>query len=229
MSSSDRILRDGAAYGSFSETLVGAAELRRRIAEEQVGGEYAVARREGYAQGMKEGREEGLKAGREEGLKQGREEALGQDQGSRDRAESERDAATQKFECELRAALSSFQEEWAAWLARAEQDLAEAAIRTAERALHSHLAIRRDDVVAMAAHALEELGHGKAFRIRCAPMDESILESRREEIARILSQSAVVEIIPDESIESGVIIESNVGRADARPATYFSELRKEAA
>ena len=106
--------------------------------------------------------------------------------------------------------------------AQAVLDAIELGAEIARQVLDRELSLRPEEVVGIARRGIARLG-GRKIRIKANPEDVPLLESASE-----FEQSAEVvrlEIVPDPEVErGGVVVESELGVADARLESQVREL-----
>ncbi len=112
-------------------------------------------------------------------------------------------------------------------LAAAERDIVDLAYAIASRVLAR--AVERDpaSVVEIAARALSEARQRADVVLRAHPDDVAALRAAEPSLALQLVRTRRIVLVPDGAVErGGVVIDTEVGRIDARLATQLEGLRR---
>lgn len=230
MSWSKRVIQNGGDLPKLTDRLPTVQESLLQIGAEsqsdRIYRELEKVRKEasdqGHAEGYARGFEEGVRAGRNEGIERGLQEALAKQQIVIDQQKAEVDrfaAAMADFVHRAEGAIED-------WQRAAEQKLSTIAIEIARRALRKEMETSRDAVVEIAKQAIGETTNSDNFRIRVNPFDVSILESHKAELTASLSNIRHLEVVADEKIEGGCIIEADEGIIDGRIEGYIDRLEE---
>lgn len=176
------------------------SELERRREE-------AVARgfKQGHSEGFRKGTVEGYDLGREQGLKEAYETVIGEQREILD-----------QFNAALQQVIDNVNVQIADWFREREEAMADVAMAAVQRLLSSELATTRESAVAIAQDALGELTHAQHARIRVNPFDSAILEQHRSLLISCASTLRDIEIVRDENITGGCIVETDGGVVDSR-------------
>ncbi len=163
------------------------------------------AEKEGYVLGFKSGKEEGFQAAYAEGRKQGYEFTV--QEGKKEVEQFVQDLKRHSDKC-----VSLIDE----WYEKAEEQLAPVAVAIAEKILHQELCLSRDSVKSIVKEIIAEVKSGTSVTLRVNPFDTALIEAHKEEILSAATGVREIEIVSDDSIAAGAIIESNAGVIDAR-------------
>ena len=214
------IFRSGTvAAQPFSATLgdvsVPIAPKKRASHEIAVARQRALdeARAEALALGENEGFEIGQKAGYQAGFDQAFSEASNQ------QAEMLR-----SFAAELQKVRDRLEESIAQWFEAAESDVEALAVEIAEKLIHAQISLDRSFIIESTKAALKPLTEANRARIRVNPFDSVILNNAREELLAATASLRGVEIVDDDSILGGCIVETDRGAVDATVETRLKLL-----
>jgi flagellar assembly protein FliH len=201
------------------------AEAEQQLwAKEEVEAAKAQARadgkQEGFHLGYLQGKEKGLRDGIEEGQKTGMIQAT-------DEFNREHDGLLTMFANNLQGLVDEFQQQMDQWFIRSEEQLAALALEIARRALAQELTHTRESILTIAKEALLEVRSGTSVRVRVNPVDASVLESRKGEILQSVSTIQGIEIVSDDNVLTGCLVESDGGVIDARIETYLERLSQQ--
>jgi flagellar assembly protein FliH len=191
--------------------------------------ERAENARRGYEEGYAEGRARGLDDGREEGVREGHAEgyreglAAGVAEGLQ-RDEAQREQALAEFAAALQGQIDTVNARIAAWFSEREEAMAGLAMAAVRRLLSHELQTTRQSAVAIVQDALGELTHATHARIRVSPLDIPILDAHRGALIATAATLRDIDLVPDESIEGGCIVETEGGVVDTRLAVRLEEL-----
>ena len=98
---------------------------------------------------------------------------------------------------------------------QAEHDIAPLAVAIAARILGREIALGEDVIQHLAKDAIQEITHAASVRIRLNPFDLPELENFREDLLGLAPSLRKIEIIPDNAISGGCIMETEGGVIDA--------------
>lgn len=172
-----------------------------------------LGQRQGYAEGFRKGTVEGYDLGREQGYKEAYETIMGEQRELLDQF----GAALQQVADRVNATLSD-------WFQEREEAMADLAMTAVRHLLSHELSISRDSAVSIVHEALSELTHGTHARIRVNPYDMPILEQHRSQLVSLTATLRDVEIVADDSIEAGCVVETEGGVVDTRLAVRMDAL-----
>ncbi len=220
MSSSKRIIRDGAALPGFSGQLLNVRDTKAQ----QVRDAFEEAREAGRAEGLVQGYREGHATGLAHGEEEGRANAYAQLLQEQEAVQAERRAALDHFRSEMEGFVARANDAVAAWTTDAEERLAGLAIEIASRALNSELGLSRESILNIVREALADAEHARQVRVRVNPLDVATLESHQQEIAQSLAGIKGLEVVADPTIQAGCVVESDSGVVDARVEAYLARL-----
>jgi flagellar biosynthesis/type III secretory pathway protein FliH len=224
----DRILSHDTPVGDFASLLKTAQKVqsvtpmrqkdRPLTPSEQAKKAYDKAKVDGYDDGYGDGLNYGKKEGFEAGFAEGKSLAY---------AEYQEKCAIEikQFIDELNAIYDRVQDATDRWKEECEADVVEIALNAVERVLASELNLSRDSALAIAREALNEVTHSSKARIRLNPFDLPIIEQHREALIAASTSLRQIEIISDESIDAGCIVETDGGVIDSRIETRLKLLR----
>lgn len=209
---SNPILKGEIALGSFASVVATLPPLRgardqagvQRQIEELKAAAREEAKEEGYGEGQAAGWSEGLIAGRDAG----RREAL---------LQAAEDAARREAELaeELAQVHARIEAGWAEFIVEAEAQMTARVMDAVRAVVAAELEISRSGAHAIVARCLEEVTHAKSVRVR---VDARDLPGLGELLAGSHPELAV-ELVADEAIGAGCVVESASGRVDGRVAT----------
>ena len=207
----------GLAVTEFSALLqpVPPKEVLDKLARTDI--EIEAIKAEAYKAGFEEGKIDGRKAGIEEGKTLGFQQAFDE---AAAKKQAELDALHAEFERTVDKVESAIQD----WFLKSEPSLAQLSILIAKRILAQELATNPDAILAMTREAITEVTHATSARIRLNPFDSEILEAHRAEIMSAASSVRQLEIVEDDSIAGGCVIETDGGVVDARVEMKLEEI-----
>jgi flagellar assembly protein FliH len=174
---------------------------------------YKVAYAAGLEEGKLVGRNIGFTAGHAEGFELAFEEAAA-------RKQAELDALTADFEKIIATINGAMQE----WFVKSEPALAQVSTLIAKRVLARELKLAPDSILAITKEALAEVTHANSARIRINPADSGILEEHRAELMAAAESVRQLEIVSDEDIPGGCVIETDGGVVDAQIDMRLEEI-----
>lgn len=171
------------------------------------------AREAGFAEGYASGLAAGLDEGRIRAYEDGSEAAA---------------AEVRRIALELDALGATVQEATAAWYKGAEESLAQLSMEIARRIVGKELELGEDAILSITREALREVTHSATARIRVNPMHSGVLEGHRELILSLAPSLKHVEIVGDDAISGGCVIETEGGLVDASTESKIRGLRQAA-
>jgi len=221
MTTKGRIVREG-QFGSFHALLspierVDPEEVKRLEEERDIDRRREAAYEEGQARGYRDGYDQGYEFGHAKGHSEG--VKAGQDEFA-----AEHDGALQVFRASLAEKLEQFEQAREAWFRAAEARYADIALEVARRALANELATGRESVLAIAREVLSETRAGTSVRVRVNPSDVGMMEAHRPELLAALTNLRGLEVVADNSVDGGVVVESEDGLVDARVSTFLERI-----
>jgi len=163
---------------------------------------------EGFADGFKQGRLEGFDAMVAE-------------------LDDQHLKAIEGFVTELDAVGAQIREAIAKWFVDAEESIGMLAIELASRVVHAELQLSREATLEIVKDAMEHVLHGTSVRIRVNPFDFGLLEARKTDLLAGATRLRSIEIVPDDRIDGGCMIESDGGLIDARIEEMVAKLAQE--
>lgn len=172
---------------------------------------------QGLAQGLTEGREAGYKQGYQEGLEQARKEV----QSNFDTAHA---GQIEDFVSELELLRREAELRYEQWYAGAESQLAVLAVEIARQAVVVEMQTNQDMVFEIARKVLSETTEGAEFSIRVNVADAPVLDARKQEIINQVSHVRGIEVVSDQNISSGCMVEFGSNVVDGRIHTYLQRL-----
>ncbi|MBV6459857.1 MAG: hypothetical protein HONBIEJF_03011 [Fimbriimonadaceae bacterium] len=113
------------------------------------------------------------------------------------------------------------------WFKQAEESLGRLAADLASRLIHAELQQSREATLEIVKDALDHVLHGTTVRIRVNPFDFALLEARKADLLAAATRLRSIEIVPDERIGAGCMIESDGGLIDARIEEMVAKLAQE--
>ncbi len=159
----------------------------------------------GVAQLEEQARQEGLAAGYKEGMERGLSEA--------------------RSLCEdLQKQQEEVQEHYREVLASTDRELAEASLGLAERIVGDIISLEPERVVEMARAVISQLSDEACIRLRTHSDYASILEMRRQELLAASPGITSVEVVADESLSPGVVVEGKWGYVDSTLHAQLGEI-----
>ncbi len=173
-----------------------------------------------HEDGFKAGFEAGTAAGLAEGRKAGFQKAMQEIQ-------VERVTEVAQFLEDLEAFRLEFEAAAAEWCRTAETVVTDLSMKVVESILASELEINHQTALGICKEVLGKVTHARQARILINPKDYALFESHREEIIRQSRELKSVEIVEDNSIGSGVMIETESGTIDATIETRLELIKNE--
>ena len=215
--------RGSAVFEDVSPDRLDAARGRIKFdPREELRPEAAILREEAEREGFAAGHAQGREAGHIEGLELGRREAFTQFETQLDEELKEiRHALVQAFE-RLTPAVELF-------YAEAEAQLALLAKDVVGRVLQAELKVNDEAIVAIARAAISDVAQSRSVKIRVNAVDAPVLTQHRETILRAFTGLRSIDIVEDNSIEGGCIVECDHGVVDATSTTALRLMEGDAA
>lgn len=173
-----------------------------------------------YEEGFKSGLEAGTTSGQAEGRKAGFQKAMAEVQAART-------IEVQQFMRDLETFRQEFEDAAAEWAERTEQIVTELSMEVVEKILATELEINHQAALGICKDVLKQVTHAKQARILINPKDYALFESHRDEIMRQSRELKSVEIHEDNSIRSGVMVETESGIIDATVETRLELVKNE--
>ncbi len=164
---------------------------------------------EGKKEGFQIGQKEGFEVGYQKGFEKVKEEYVDKIQDFADQLQQKSDQVIRLVE---------------QWYIQAEEELANLAILISKRLIMQELQLSRESILSMVREMLKEVTYGTNVRIYVNPFDIEIIEEHKEDILSKTSHLKDVEIIEDNSIEAGCVLESDLGVIDARIENMLRKL-----
>ncbi|MEI8281873.1 MAG: FliH/SctL family protein [Armatimonadota bacterium] len=173
-----------------------------------------------HEDGFKAGFEAGTAAGLAEGRKAGFQKAMQE-------VQAERVTEVAQFLADLDAFRLEFEAAADEWCRTAETVVTELSMEVVESILASELEINHQTALGICKEVLAKLTHARQARILINPKDYALFESHRDEIIKQSRELKSVEFIEDNSIGSGVMIETESGTIDATIETRLELIKNE--
>jgi flagellar assembly protein FliH len=165
-----------------------------------------------YQDGFKEGQENGTSMGLAEGHKSGFQKAITE-------VQSDRAVEVQQFLCDLESFRLEFEAAALDWFERTERAVTDLSIEVVKRLLATEMETNHQVALGICKEVLENVTNAKQARILINPKDFALFESHREEIIKQSRELKSIEIVEDNSIKSGVMVETDSGIIDATVET----------
>lgn len=183
------------------------AEADKIIAEAQAKSKKLIEESKLYLQTAEQNaRREGLEEGQKAGYEAGQNEL-------REIMESARDAMRQAVD--LRETLER----------SAEKDLAQLAVKIAERVIGSEVTLNPNVIISMVKANLERVKERENVTIRVHQDDFDTVKKNKEVFSRFVPEVRAIEIQTDPRVErGGCIVETNLGTVDARISTQLQAI-----
>ena len=186
---------------SLAEVTVSRVKKNKQDAVNQA---VEEAKSEGYAAGHAEG----LAAGRTAGYQAGFDQAYSE-------AANKQAEVLRAFVAELQNVHTRLDTSIAEWFTESERELEVLGLQIAEHLVSAQLQLDRTIVVEITKRALRQISDANKARIRVNPFDSVILNSARDEILAASASLRGIEIVGDDSIGAGCVIETERGVVDA--------------
>lgn len=216
-----KVVREG-QFGSFHAVLapierVDPDRVKREEEDRDIERRRAAAYEEGQALGYRDGFDQGYEFGHAKGHAEGV-------RAGQEHFEAEHAGILEDFSQSLNAKLEQFEQAREAWFRAAEARYADLALEVARRALANELATSRESVLAIAHEVLAEARAGTKVRVRVNPSDVSVMEAHRAEFLDSLTNLSGLEVVADNSVDGGVVVESDDGLVDARVGSFLERI-----
>ena len=166
------------------------------------------------------GYQDGLLMGTAEGKKIGFQQAM-------EIAAEERNQESSQFILDVETMREEFEQAVIQWFENAEEKLTDLAMEAVKKVVAAELQINRTVALQIAQEIMSELTNANQARIRINPNDFALFESHREELSRHSLHVKGIEFVPDHSIGSGVIVETESGVLNATVETRLMLLENE--
>ncbi len=202
---------------SIKEVTKGLATRESRLLDELRQEAKLTGFQEGYEQGLAKGHQEGF----DHGYAQGRAQALAE-------IDANERAAEARYVESLNAESALLQRCAADWFAQAEISLGRLAVEIASRILRAEIEQRPETVLAIAKAALAEATNATRVRLRANPFHIPILRERKEALLALSPMLRDIELVEDEGIVGGCVIDSDGGVIDARIELQLANLARAA-
>ena len=173
-----------------------------------------------HEEGFKAGFEAGTAAGLAEGRKAGFQKAMSE-------VQAERLIEAAKFLSDLEAFRLEFEAAANEWCVTTEAAVTELAMEVVQSILATELETNQQTALGICKEVLGKLTHSRQARILINPKDYALFESHREEIIRQSRELKTIEIVEDNSIRTGVTIETDSGTIDATIETRLELIQNE--
>lgn len=110
-------------------------------------------------------------------------------------------------------------------LKNAEPEIAQLAIKIAEKIISAEVSTKPEVVKSMVKAVVEKIRDREQVTIRVSPADADAVRNNREVYAKLVDGLKHLEIVSDPKVErGGCIIETNLGNVDGRISTQLSSL-----
>ena len=179
-----------------------------------------LLKEKGYEDGYNAGYENGLKAGTSEGRGAGL--ILAQNQ-----ADSARKIESKQFFADWETLRQEFEQAVINWFEQSEEILSEMSMEVVRQVLAAELEINQQYALEIAKDVLQHITHAKRARIMINPSDFALFESHREALMLQSRELENIEIVQDNSIRSGVVVETDAGIIDATVQTRLELIDNE--
>jgi flagellar assembly protein FliH len=196
-------LHENIVFGSIPHLTDEEVRRSKRLSD-QIG----LLKEKGYEEGYQAGYQNGLQMGTAEGRKVGFAQA-------QEIASGERQTEAAQFFADWEMMREEFEQAVIQWFEQSEEILTGLAVEAVRRILNAELQLTRDSALEIAKEVLSHVSHAKQARIRINPDDFALFESHREELSKHSMNVKGIEIVQDNSISSGVIVETEAGVIDA--------------
>jgi flagellar assembly protein FliH len=173
-----------------------------------------------YEEGYRLGLEAGTSSGQAEGRKAGFQKAMLD-------VQSSRTIEIAQFMSDLETFRQEFEDAANDWFERTERIVTDLSMEVVEKILATELEINHQVAIGICKEVLEKITHAKQARILINPKDYALFESHREEIIKQSRELKSIEIVEDNSIRSGVMVETEAGIIDATVETRLELIQNE--
>ncbi len=108
---------------------------------------------------------------------------------------------------------------------KCEKDLIELAIAIAKKILNEDLKLHSEEIVKIAKEIIKSAGEQKHLVLKVNPDDLKIIELQKENLKKLLRESAILKIIPEKSISKGsCILETEIGSIEGNLDLQLKEI-----
>lgn len=208
---------------SEADELLAHSEEVLRVSEQKAQQIVADAQKQGEVilqESRQQGYDKGLAVGRDEGRREGKEEGLAE-------TKVKLEEKLQQIEMEAKEIIDQAEQTRAQLLAGAEEEVVELVMTIASKVIHSHVEVKRDTVVLLAAKALEWAISAGYYTIFVNPDDVELLREYISELRRSATGGARIHIIADSSISrGGCKVETEHGLVDMTLESQLEQIRK---
>lgn len=167
----------------------------------------------GYAEGYASGEAKGIEAGIELGKLE-----------AKSNFEKETSAELEQLKSELERVIQTAEQGIQNWYAESENRLSSLAVEIARKAVFQELETTPEIVLSIAKQTLKEIHGGTQVKLRINPTHINIFESAKTDFLNSVTHIQNLEIIPDDSVQTACIVESDGSIIDARTESYFDRL-----
>lgn len=176
--------------------------------------EIAQIKKEAYDAGFAEGRIAGLPEGRETGREEGKKKAYEE---AALKKQLELDALLERTASRVDSALRQ-------WFENAEPGLAALAVLIAERIVAKELETSHETILSIVKEAVAEVTHATLATVKVRVADSEILDLHRSCLLAAAPSLKSLDIVADEDLVGGCVIETDGGIVDATIDMKFTEL-----
>lgn len=232
MSLSKNIIKGGAGVTGSPLKFKSVAEERELIENRQRQSvpvdELEAIRRQAYEEGRAEGVQAGFAEGYQKGEAQGRVEAEEAVKSQHEELLRQEEQSLADFVVAMQTFADTAHESIRDWKAAEIEAHALMGIEIAKRAVGKELEVSKETLFELTKMALAELHQGLEFRILVNPSDTEVLNKRKQDIMEALSHVRGIDVVADQTIKSGCMIESHTGTIDARIDAYLGRIAQAA-
>jgi len=108
---------------------------------------------------------------------------------------------------------------------KCEKDLIELAVAIAKKILNEDLKLHSEEIIKIAMEVIKSARQQKQMILKVNPDELKIIESQKEKLNKLLSESAILRIIPDKSISKGsCILETEIGSIEGNLELQLEEI-----
>ena len=179
---------------------------------QRVTDQIELIREEAFKLGFKSGLESGTQSGQAEGRKAGFQKAMAD-------VAVARTIEVNQFMLDIESFRKEFEEAAEDWADRTEKVVTNLALDVVKQILATELEINHQVALGICKEVLQKVTHAKEARILINPKDYALFESHRDEIIKQSRELKTIEIVEDQSIRSGVMLETESGIIDATVET----------
>jgi flagellar assembly protein FliH len=195
-----------------------ADDLKRK--SNRLSDQVELLKEKGYEDGYVAGYENGLKAGTNEGRTAGL--IMAQNQATADRRLESR-----QFFADWELLRQEFEQAVIVWFENSEEVITEMSMEVVRQVLAAELEINKQYALEIAKDVLQHITHARRARIMINPADFALFESHREELMVQSRELENIEIVQDNSIRSGIVVETDAGIIDATVQTRLELIDNE--